>query len=471
MIRVDITKDVDEKGRFYMDEAPSFEYKVKNLSFKPIVFNDPRKQRAYEKQNPREFELYIQDKDTKRYYLPRSAYWDHKNPRSESLDTTWCLARLDMINEQWMLRDYQFEAVEEMLKTIDSTQWWLIVSWTWTWKTRMIRALIKSLEKPVVLVVPNNVVWDNADESFEDLWFDIEHIHWKQDKIDPNKSYVCHYSTLELNYEELNDWNRVLILDEAHMSPCSTLLKSICLWRADEPRTCVFWVTATPYRAEFWEEWFVKLFWYIYDTKQEALPVNVLCIKKTREYDLEYAMKCQEWLSSDSPEIRNKILNNDSWRTKEIIDMALRCYHRKWEETWKVIVFVNRTEFAKELYSQIKKEIWQDAYLLIWETSNQDIKKSVAKLNQYIIVANVKCAGEWLDIPALDTWILTFITKDKKSLAQMAWRVRRASEWKSCGYFIDFMDTIKVWPTRPVNGWGMERRKLYSELGFSLQDI
>ena len=470
MPALDIHIDCDERGRVFYDTVPE-RFKIKDQRQIAQFIKDPA-QRAYFQTHPKMIELYEKvklDDWTVRYYLPRWWYGDPDNPRNIDLIKAWPLAILDDIAED--LYDYQFKAVEAMINSIGSTYGWLIVSDTGTWKTRMIWWLAKCLEKPIVFVTPNLTLQNNAVNSFEERWMELIPINWAQKPwdIDPTKSYVCHYKTLDMNYDELNDWNRILICDEAHMCPCETLLRAICLWRNDNPKTCVFGVTATPYRQEFWEDWFKLIFWTMFDTRAKALPLHVIRVRRKREYTTEYAMECSEWLPSESPEIYRNMLNNDEQRTQEIVDMALKCYHKN--ESGKILIFTDRVDYAKTLYEKIKSKIWQDAWLHIWETSKQDLQKSLANVKQYIIVWSVWCCWEGLDLPALTTWILTFNTTNKKSIAQIAWRMRRKFEWKEYGFLIDYADVIKVWGWKSYNGWASKRAKIYEELGFTLQDI
>lgn len=464
MNRINININQDNQGRVYSDIVPE-SFAVKDQRDPNTYLKDPA-QLARARQHPKMIPLYYHDKENNRYYLPRGWYGNPKEPRQTTI--TWApLCELDKIADQ--LYDYQYNAVEAMIESIKTTNWWLIVSDTGTWKTRMIRALTMAMWRPIVFVTPNITIQKNAVNSFSERWLELIPINWKQDNIDPNKSYACHYSTLELNYDALNDWKRLLICDEAHMCPCDTLLKAICLWRCDEPETCVFWVTATPYRTEFWTEWFEKIFWTIYYTWAKALPLKVLRFKQKREYSIDYMLECKWDLPSDSPMIYRNMLNKDKERTQWIIDMALKCYNK--DKNWKVIVFCDRVEAAENLYTEIKSKIWQDVLLHIGKTSKQDLQKSLENKNQYVIVWTVGCCWEWLDIPSLTTWILTFNTSNQKSIAQMAWRMRRNCWDKKCWYLIDMADIIKVWWGKAYYGWASQRAKIYWDLGFDLQDF
>lgn len=468
MPAMDIHIDCDEQGRVFYDTVPE-RFRIKDLRDVWRFIKDPQ-QRQRMLSHPKMIELYekVKLEDwTVRYYLPRWWYWDPDNPRDLALNKAWALVILDQIADE--LYDYQFKAVEAMINSVWSTYGWLIVSDTGTWKTRMIRALAKCMERPIVFVTPNITIQTNAVNSFAERWMELIPINWAQDEIDPTKSYACHYKTLDMNYDKLNDWNRILICDEAHICPCDTLLRAICLWRNDDPRTCVFWVTATPYRQEFKEDGFKLIFGTMFDTWAKALPLHVIRIKTNRNYDVDYMMKCKWDLSSDSYEIYRNMLNNDERRTNTIKNMALKCYHKN--ENGKILIFCDRVEYAEHLYDLIKSEIWQDAYLHIWRTSKQDLQKSLANKKQYIIVWTVGCCGEWLDLPALTTWILTFNTSNQKVIAQIAWRMRRKAEGKEYWFLIDFADIIQVGWWKKYYGWISQRAKIYDELGFTLQDI
>ena len=469
MPALDIHVDVDEQGRVFYDTVPEH-FKIKDLRDISYFVKDPA-QRQYFAMHPKMINLFEKVKlsdGSIRYYLPRWWYcleW----AEHQTVWTWWPLATLDTIKDE--LYDYQYNAIEAMIKTMETTCGWLIVSDTWTGKTRMIWWLTKCMERPIVFVTPNITIQTNAVNSFAERWMELIPINGAQEEwaIDPTKSYACHYKTLDMNYDQLNDWNRILICDEAHICPCDTLLRAICLWRNDTPKTCVFGVTATPYRQEFKQDWFKKIFWTMFETWAKALPLYVIRVKKTRQYDVDYMMKCKWDLPSDSYEIYRNMLNGDKERTQEIIDMALKCYHKN--ESWKILIFTDRVEYAKELYEKIKSKIWQDARLHIWETSKQDLQKSLENVQQYIIVWTVGCCGEWLDLPALTTWILTFNTSNQKVLAQIAWRMRRNFPWKEYWFLIDYADIIQVGWWKKYYGWISKRANIYWELGFTLQDI
>ena len=470
MSNIDIHLDYDDQGRAYYDIVPD-RFRIKDLREISHFIKDPA-QRQYFATHPKMinmFEKLTLPNGEVRYYLPRWWYGNPDEPRDLELTKAWPLAILDDIAGE--LYDYQYKAIEAMINSIWSTYGWLIVSDTWTWKTRMIWWLTKCMEKPIVFVTPNITIQTNAVNSFAERWMELIPINGAQEiwSIDPNKSYACHYKTLDMNYDQLNDWNRILICDEAHICPCDTLLRAICLWRNDTPKTCVFWVTATPYRQEFKEDGFKLIFWTMFNTWAKALPLHVIRLKRNREYTVQYMMDCKWDLSSDSYEIYRNMLNNDEDRTQEIIDMALKCYHKN--EEGKILIFCDRVEYAENLYEKIKIKIWQDAILHIGKTSKQDLQKSLANKKQYVIVWTVGCCGEWLDLPALTTWILTFNTSNQKVLAQIAWRMRRNFPGKEYWFLIDFADVIQVGWWKKYYGWISSRAKIYEELGFTLQDI
>lgn len=464
---LDIHVDCDDQGRMYYDIVPEH-FKIKDLREISHFIKDPA-QRQYFATHPKMIELYEKVKMadwTVRYYLPR---WWYCVPWAEH-PTIWTgapLGILDTIADE--LYDYQYKAIEAMIKTMETTYGWLIVSDTWTGKTRMIWWLTKCMERPIVFVTPNITIQTNAVNSFAERGMELIPINGLQDEIDPTKSYACHYKTLDMNYDKLNDGNRILICDEAHICPCDTLLRAICLWRNDTPKTCVFGVTATPYRQEFKQDGFIKIFWTMFETWAKALPLHVVRVKKTREYTVDYMMKCKWDLPSDSYEIYRNMLNGDEERTQEIIDMALKCYHKN--ESGKILIFTDRVEYAKELYERIKSKIWQDVKLHIWETSKQDLQKSLENVQQYIIVWTVGCCWEGLDLPALTTGILTFNTSNQKVIAQVAWRMRRNYPWKEYWFLIDYADIIQVWGGKKYYGWISKRANIYNELGYTLQDI
>lgn len=202
----------------------------------------------------------------------------------------------------------------------------------------------------------------------------------------------------------------------------------------------------------------------MYETWKESLPVKVVWMRKERNYSLKYAMQCKWDLPPDSYEIYRNMLNNDKERMNDIIDIALKSYTK----TRKVIIFCDRIEFADTLHDKLLEKC-QHTFKITWETSKANIPKQVETLEDFIIVWSIGCCGEGLDIPSLQTWILTFNTSNLKTIRQAAGRVRRNFWSKTHWYFIDIMDVIQIEWSKKYYWWISARKKVYQELWFSLQ--
>lgn len=442
------TIETDIHGRNYTI-TPPLEYRVKDI--RPTHFiKDPWAKKYYE-QNWRWVKMYTQKsvpwEKHFRYYLPRVSYSVWGNPKIRQ--------ELNMLESlQWSLRDYQYEAVKEVLTS--RTKWWMVRSGEWTGKTRQMRALTRSLTSQVVIVVPTLNIQKWIVSWFKELGYTIYPGSWSKMEILPDRSYVVHQKTFLLNYDKFNTEWRAFIQDECHHA-AKSIIDAINIWRSR-----VFWFTASPLRGEFWLEWFKMLYWTVHETWKESLPVKVFAIPKLRSYSIDYAMECKWDLSSDSYEIYRNLLYRDTTRTVEICNLALASYRKH----KRVIIFTDRTEFAKLLHQQITR-ICQDTYLVIWETSKQNIQKRVENLDSFIIVGSIGCVWEWLDIPSLAVGILTFNTSNLKTIRQSAWRVRRSFWSKTHWYFIDIQDVIQIEWTKKYY-WGISKRKsIYKELWFS----
>ncbi len=453
----------DERGRAYTLSPPT-QYQVEDA--RPTHFiKDPRAKQYYETHG-RWVKLYTHDKASKRYYLPRVAYDQSKQAVWSTLKVikeTAMLVWLEKIKDS--LRDYQYEAVRSMLLSYFRwTKGWFVRSWEWTGKTRCMRALTHALNHwvypitPVVIVVPTLTIQRWIVKSFEELWLNITPVSWGKIEIDPNTSYVMHQKTFLMHYDKLNDWSRYYVQDECHHASQS-IIDAINLWRS-----WVFWFTASPLRWEFKEDGFKMLYWTMYETGKESLPVKVYWIRKERKYTLDYAMRCKWDLPPDSYEIYRNMLNNDSTRMNEIEDIAMSAY----KKNQKIIIFCDRIDFADKLYDNLKERC-QHTFKITWETSKANIPKQVENLEDFIIVGSIGCCWEWLDIPSLHTWILTFNTSNLKTIRQAAGRVRRNFWSKTHWYFIDIMDIIQIEWSKKYYWWISARKKVYQELWFSLQ--
>lgn len=446
------TINYDERGRAYT-LSPPLEYQVEDA--RPVHFiKDPRAKQYYQTHG-RWVKLYTKDNKSWRYYLPRSAYNE-----VSSLCKVEANSRLYYIKDQ--LRDYQYSAVQWILDS--HTKGWFVRSWTWSGKTRIMRALTYCLTKAytsspsIVIVVPTLTIQKWVIKWFEELWISLVWINWSQVEISNSVNYVVHRKTFLLNYDKFNNWERYLIIDECH-NAWVTMRDAINLWKL-----WVFWVTATPLRWEFKEEGFKMLYWTMHETWKESLPVKVVWMRKERNYSLQYAMQCKWDLPPDSYEIYRNMLNNDKERMNDIIDIALKSYAK----TRKIIIFCDRIEFADTLYEKLLEKC-QHTFKITWETSKANIPKQVETLEDFIIVWSIGCCGEGLDIPSLQTWILTFNTSNLKTISQAAGRVRRNFWSKTHWYFIDIMDVIQIEWSKKYYWWISARKKVYQELWFSLQ--
>lgn len=439
----------DERGRVYTLSRPDI-YRVKDE--RPIHFiKDPRIKQYYQSKW-RWVNLFTRDKTIKRYYLPRAWYsW---------ADAGWDLAIPELNRLKEKLRDYQYESVLAMINTGKTTKGWFVRAWEGTGKTRIMWALTQSLQNlgQVVLVVPTLTIQRWVVKWFKELGFDIYPVSWAKAKIEDDKSYVMHSKTFAMHYDTLNNKNRFLLIDEWHHTP-TKMVDSI-----NKRKSGTFGFTASPMRWEFGVEGFKMLYWTMYETDKEALTVKVIWVKRQRNYTIEYAVKASKWLAPDSYEIYRNMLYADKERTNEIVQLALDSY----KKTKRVIIFWDRLEFIDELYEKLQEKC-QAVYKITWETSKLNIPKQVEKLDSFIIVWSIWSCWEWLDIPSLNTGILTFNTSNYKTIRQAAWRVRRYFWEKEHWYFIDMMDVIQVWEGRKYY-WGISaRKKIYKDLWFSLQ--
>lgn len=379
------------------------------------------------------------------YYLPPSV-WIFKQITRPIYMKPWV---------SFQLRDHQQDVINFVREQIQ--QWrrsCFIESATWSGKTYMLLWICNLIWWRAIIGVPTKAIWNQIVETISQYY----HCWWYKEWCDFDVAVVCH-KTLNIKYDDIANTFDVLLLDELHNLPKKRIQQIVLRkW------SFVFWCTATPIRKEFGIEWFKMLLWWYFNTWVKTLPVHVFGIHSRINISIsEYNEQLGD-LPQESPEILRRIIINNTSRNEMIVRLIKRL-----RSIWltKVIFFSDRTQHLEILSSLIGDE----SILFYGKSDIVKAKERVLTLEKYVILGNIKTCWEWFDLPELQCWILWVSTSWVKSIIQMAWRMVRPSWNKTCAYFIDIFDTLTVWQSRPKPLGHYQRRKIYREMGRSINDI
>lgn len=420
------TLDLAEAKQYIVQDARPTHF-IKNEAYKKFL-----------QQNPPVVAMYYTIKTTNknkmeetRYYLPGCTY-----------QTDWFTQTSKVPDEikSKMVGDYAYQ-LEALKATYNcTTKGILLRSGEWTGKSLLISALYYMYKKfTPTIVVPT------------------ENIQLQLEELLPDAIIVC-MPTLTNKYQTLNDGS-MLICDEGHHA---SLIKRGELALRKWP---IVALTATPMRKEFGVEWFKMLLGTIHDTGAESLPVKVYIEKHHTQYDVETAYELTRHLAPDSTQKRRELLYANQLRNKRIAELACGAYHKH----NKVIVFTDRKNHLESIIQLLELQWCQHIVPLHGDTKKKKFYEQIAKMDKYIIVCTIQCAGEGLNLPDMMVGVCAFNTTDYKVTRQMVGRIRRKSPGKTHGYMIDFQDTIQIADSKKKYLWSGQRKKHYLSLWFTIQ--
>ncbi len=373
--------------------------------------------------------LFYRDKETKRHYLPPST---HK-----------VVGGIDNFSSPELAphRDKMYDYQQKALQFIHNlkTKSCLIRSWEWTGKSRIIVGVCSMRDNMAIVLVPTNMIQKQLQEQM------------------PTVRVMC-LPTFKKLYSTINTWVPIVI-DESHRIS-EALRNLLCTWKGK-----IIWLTASPFRLDFQHEWFKIFFWELHETGAEALTIKVKPIKLITEVDQTDFMRMSAEYSSESTERRRKWLVMNPWRAKWIAEIAYKAMLKN--NT--VMVFSDRKEQVEAIHAECLK-IFPDSYMMIWWKDNSKIKKQLEMKKQFIIAATIQAVWEWMDIPSLMVGISCFSTANYKTIRQMAWRMRRYCGNKTHWYLIDIIDTLHIWKIRKQFSTRYDRKKIYLDLWFTVDD-
>ena len=368
-------------------------------------------------------------------------YWDKKNKYWILPPSCWP----NNIEYHDIAPEWLYPEQEEAVRWRTWQRWYLVCSWTWTGKTRIMLGLALRSTKPCIFIMPTLEICKNLINSMSTPWTLVQ---WTMKSI-PEWHLVMHQKTFKLNAKQLN-WKYNLILDEVHHS--SKDLRDLLIQR----HWAIMWVTATPSRDEFEEEWFKLFFGHIHKTWLESLPVKVTCIKRKTSYPIPDDAQTIDF------RLYTQLIQNDADYRRDTVKLI----HHMYEKHKRVIVFyesVAEVETMKYILKDLNLFVVTGDYRTINNTS-QHIKDN--NINQFIIIWTKQCLTEWFDVPNLMVWIVTFHMGTDRVFYQMAWRVCRRYEGKTHWYLIYTSQRVTLTPVKAYKTTNSQVHKRAESRGY-----
>lgn len=392
--------------------------------------------------------LYVYDKNTSTYRLPPSAW-----KRIFAKETT-----ISFSMKSSELKDYQLDVLKMIRQ--DNVRSAFIESWTWTGKSYILWWLIALNKKKTLIVVPNISIARWLFDKLSQWSSKIMLAQWKNIIwAEANDIVICHHTTFNTHYEYINGKYDVLILDEWHHLPVKRI-KQINFWKW----WAIYWLSATPIRKEFWRKGVWIIFWKLYNTWVEALPIKVLVHKFRYDYDQEELQKASDWLAPDSIEIFRRLIINNEKRYQELMKI-LTDLDAKWYK--KYIIFSDRVDHIETIMRMLTAS-WRNVVWYYWASNKDESETKIKTSDKYVIVWHPTSCWEWFDVPDIEVAILFTSTGWEGAISQMAWRARRYAWEKKEWILVDFVDQMSIMGGKTKSLSFGKRMKVYRQLDWEI---
>ena len=360
------------------------------------------------------------------------------------------------------LRPYQQEAVGQLVSVGEG----LVIAPCGAGKTMIgLGAMTEYTTKVVVLVHTNDLAkqWeDRIKAQLRTESGEVPHVTmWGGGKKDDSGQIVIAMiqSLAKERWDELHDWGKqfgMCIVDEAHHIPANSFSHVMMAM----PARIRLGLTATPDRPDGLSK---ILYWHFgkeltrITTKQLIEEGRVLAPRVKFQITTWYPDGHMDW-----PKLVTTMCA-DEQRNQQILDMIddLVADERQ------VLVLSDRVQHCIDMAEKVADR-GISAAALVGKMSRkrraETIQAADSKELQVIFATTV--ADEGLDLPGLDTLILTTPTKAMGRIQQRIGRIMRTAENKKEPLVIDLVDYSK-----PLFYLHKKRAKLYRELGCTVIEI
>lgn len=367
-----------------------------------------------------------------------------------------------MLRPGMSLRDYQRRAVSGLERRIEG----LVIAPCGAGKTMIaLGAMTKFKTKPVILVHTHDLAkqWKDRIES-QLLMTDGEvpnvTICGGGKRDDSGDIVIAMFQSLAKGrWEDLHDWGKqfgMCIVDEAHHVPATTFSRVMM----SMPARVRLGLTATPDRPDGLSD---ILYWHFGEVLHRITTKQL--IKSGRILAPEVQFTRTRWSppgQMEWPKLITRMCKDDV-RNDQILGMVEEFI----SDGRQVLVLSDRVQHCVDMAEAVANRGMSAAALVGKMTKKQRAEvMEAADSREVKAIFATTVADEGLDLPGLDTVVLTTPTKALGRIQQRIGRIMRTSENKRTPIVVDLVDNSK-----PLYYLHKRRAQLYRDLGCSVEEL
>tara|TARA_R110000824_G_scaffold152177_1_gene323291 strand:- start:10430 stop:11845 length:1416 start_codon:yes stop_codon:yes gene_type:complete len=360
------------------------------------------------------------------------------------------------------LRPYQTEAVDQLVRQKEG----LVIAPCGAGKTMIgLGAMIQFATRTVVLVHTHDLAkqWkDRIEAQLQTINGDVPTVTicggGKRD--DSGQIVIAMFQSLAKGrWEELHEWSTqfgMCIVDEAHHVPANTFSQVMM----SMPAKIRLGLTATPDRPDglsailYWH--FGKELYRI--TTQELIDAGRVLAPRIQFTRTRWSTPGK----MDWPKLITRMCKDEE-RNEQILSMVLDFV----SDGRQVLVLSDRVQHCIDMAELVADNGWSAAALVGKMSKKQRAEVLEAANNREVkAIFATTVADEGLDLPGLDTVILTTPTKAMGRIQQRIGRIMRTAENKKEPIVVDLVDNSK-----PLYYLHKKRAKFYRSLGCTVQEL
>ena len=359
------------------------------------------------------------------------------------------------------LRDYQQDAVDEWVKRFRNG---LIVAPCGAGKTMMgLGAIVRCNVKTIVLVHTSDLASQWKERICAQLVSDGEvsvTMYGNGKKDASGDVVVASFQTLyRMRFDELLEFGSqfgLCIVDEAHHVPASTF-SHVMFGMPAQARLAL---TATPDRPDGLGD---IMYWHFGDAVAQIHTTDL--IEKGNVLAPTVKFHCTYWrpeMKKDWPK-----LVNDMCGSKERNAQILAIVEKMVSDGRQILVLSDRVQHCIDLAEETANRGMSSATLVGKMTKKQreEVLREADDREISALFATT-VADEGLDLPGLDTLMLTTPTKSMGKIQQRIGRIMRRAENKKTPIVIDLVDA-----TKPSLYASQRRSRFYEQVGCTVEAI
>ena len=358
------------------------------------------------------------------------------------------------------IRNSQKEFIESFRKNRESG---VIVLPCGEGKTLLGAMLVKEIGRKGMFIVFQRYMAEQARKQFEKYFKGVRVSYIMGDVEDFSGDIVIStvQKLLTFDYAKVGkqfDRFGVVVTDEIHKFSASEWVKSVSLFKA----RFRFGLTGTPHRADGLESVFL---WnnglIIFEKKKGDDVVNtkplVLWYHTGWQVETKYVANYRDWSRVFLPKLINRMVDDNN-RNKDI----LLILEKLMAKNRKVLLVSHRKKHLKFLFFMFRKKnpkIRCDLFI-----EDRLVDSNIEKAQ--VLFAIMNKATESLDIPSLDTLVITTPMGGGTKLKQLVGRIMRNSDGKQSPMIMDIQDKFNE-----CQKLAMNRNNTYKGMGCEIKKI